>query len=724
MTRTPLQIILSGALFMLLISAYSGYYLMQQPAIGLTLTIHDDHIVIDEDHRANAAINLAGSTLLAIAASGQVIQLESNDILPEPDVVASYAEYNRLFQRQDEIKALLQSADSIELYTNRNNLNTPVYQPALQDLPLTFWVQLMVANICFLGGLSVWSFRRAELATRYYGLTGFFLSLTIWPAAIYSSRELVIDGDVFRWLSALNHLGAFTVISTITGLFWCFPKRVAAFPLDRIITLAFALHWLFELLQWYPNLDISTRVIPLGGIVGCILLLGVHWYRSRGDIHYRQSTRWVLLTIIIGCGIPGAASMLAPLVDRPDLVNQGLGFLAFLLVYVSLALGILRYQLFDLDRWWFEVWLWIAIGVLFMVIDIGFLSILKFSASTSMWLSLMLCGWLYFPLRQWLITRLLSSHQQTLETHLPMIVRTIAAAGSADELSQGCADCLLEIYQPMRHRDMPIQPGSRQSDIAISEDGLTLFTPLPPHRRGLELSYPFRGQRLFKVQDREVVRALLDLFENALDAGAQREQAVNAERQRIKEDMHDTIGGHLLSIIRQKSDPLSASIARTAWSELRDILTALEVQGAALGQILEVWRSDITQQAKSAQTRIKWQVDDAVRESGITLDGNQRFNTGQILRELVTNALRHAHPTLLQIIFSCNGGSLTLSVSNDGVQQHHADWIAGKGLHHIHKRAHRLSAQLHWESTPGSVCCRLTLPQICTQTAEGDENDP
>lgn len=708
---------------MLLVSLSSSYYLLQQPIMGLTFAIHDKRIVIDDDHRANASINLTGRTLSALRVSERIMPLMTNDILPEPDVVTSYAEYNQLFQRQSEIKSLLQSTSSIELMSDGTAVTTPVFQARLRDLPLMFWVQLMVANICFLGGLSIWSFRQGELATRYYGLTGFFLALTIWPAAIYSSRELVIDGNTFYWLSALNHLGAFSVISTITGLFWCFPKRIAQFPLDRIITLLFAAHWLLDLLQWYPNLDISTRVIPLSGIIGCILLLSVHWYRSRGDILYRQSTQWVLLTITIGCGIPGAASMLAPLFDHPNLINQGVGFLAFLLVYISLALGILRYQLFDLDRWWFEVWLWIALAALFTTIDIGFLTIVKFSSTTSMWISLLLCGWLYFPLRQWLINRLLSTHQQTLEKHLPMIVRSIAGARNADELTQQCADCLLNIYAPMSHREIPIEDKPNGQEILIGDGGLTLLAPLPQSTRALELHCPFHGQRLFKAQDREVIHALLQLFANALDAGSQREQAVNAERQRIKEDMHDTIGGHLLSIMRHKSDSLAASIARTAWSELRDILTALETQGATLGQILDLWCNDITQQAKTAQTRLEWQVDDAVRESGIKLDGNQRFNTGQILRELVTNAMRHAHPTLLTIRFRCTHDGLTLSVSNNGVSNNHHDWVAGKGMHHIQKRAQRLSAQLHWESTADTVYCSLTLPLKCTQSVQDGEND-
>ncbi|MBC8210955.1 MAG: hypothetical protein H8E21_07780 [Gammaproteobacteria bacterium] len=427
---------------------------------------------------------------------------------------------------------------------------------------------------------------------------------------------------------------------------------------------------------------------------------------------YRQSIKWFLLVIVAGSGLFVGVVFVPPLFGSAPLISQGLAFVAFLSIYLSLAIGVIRYQLFELDRWWFKVWIWIAVGIILIGFDILFISLLNLSQDQSLWLALGITGWLYFPLRQWLLTRFLSIRDSSLESYLPMVVRSIAQARTADDLLAGNRACLVTIFSPlstlMRDELDPL--------VAIYENGLSLHVPFPRSSQTLFLKCPGQGRQLFQSADVEIVQALMNLFEQAYIAREARDDAIRQERERIKQDMHDTLGGRLLSIMRQNTEPESALIATSAWRELRDILTALEGKKAPLMHVIDQWHKDARQQAEQSKVALEWLIENELRDKCWVIDGNQRLNLGQILRESLTNALRHSNTRRIKVAFSADQHELVLSVNNDGVNAPPATWVAGRGLHHIRKRAHKLDASLEWNMQGNNaveLSLRLTMREEC-----------
>jgi two-component system sensor histidine kinase DesK len=176
-----------------------------------------------------------------------------------------------------------------------------------------------------------------------------------------------------------------------------------------------------------------------------------------------------------------------------------------------------------------------------------------------------------------------------------------------------------------------------------------------------------------------------------------------AERERIARDLHDVLG-HTLSVVVLKSelagkvmerDPERArreigeveQIARKALSEVREAITGYRSEGLAV----EIARAQ-----------------KALDAAGVTLEVSDR--PGQlaaaeeavlslIVREAVTNIVRHAHARHCWLSVESRGEGTALIVRDDGRGGIREE---GNGLRGMRERAESLGGRLHIESGEGT----------------------
>ncbi len=703
---SPQPTLVAVLLAVLLIDLVVVLYMLSQPSMGVELEVRDEQVVIVKVRPAHNGL-LPGREIIALKAGAQRLELEPGDLIEEPDLHAEYAGYNRFMARQQQLVEILEQPGVIVEMADGQALEIDTQPRQLTWLPLSFWLQLLVASVASVTGAALWLFRRGDRAALHYMLSGSFLAVVIFPAAIYSSRELALPGDMFRLLSVVDHLGLYLTMAAVVSLLWTYPRVPGQWPLVKAIYLIMALCWVLDTLQWFPSLDISTRVVALLMLLLGVAILVLHWRRSQGDTLYRQSIKWFLLLVVVGCGLFVMTVFFPPLIGYPPLVSQSIAFLAFLMIYIGLAFGVARFRLFDLDRWWFEVWYWVALGGLLFVIELSLVSWLSLTQSNALLLALVVIAWAYFPLRQGLLRRLLGRNSRGLEDFLPLIVREISGIDNPEDIGQAYRRCLTSIYSPLdvnEHEENVPQPG-------IIKNGLSLLCPAPGGQGAIELHCADQGRRLFSSVDLGMVEALVDLFSQVQESKRERAHAIQEERERIKQDMHDTIGGRLLSIMRIKNEPRSANLATNAWRELRDILSALEGAPVMLSQALDQWQRDSRRQLDDEGIGLRWRVDDELREQSLQLNGFQRLHLGQILREALNNALRHGSPGLVEAHYAWRDDCLLVEICNDGVSTPPEEWLPGRGLHHIRHRAERLGASVQWSMRDNDrVALLIELP--------------
>lgn len=185
------------------------------------------------------------------------------------------------------------------------------------------------------------------------------------------------------------------------------------------------------------------------------------------------------------------------------------------------------------------------------------------------------------------------------------------------------------------------------------------------------------------------------------------EQAVAEERERIYRDLHDDVGAKLLSLVYRSATPADADLARSALQDLRDVVSRTGADSFELEAVAADWRAECEKRLAEAGLRLDWRQHGD--PGGRRLTQPQALDLGRILREAVSNVIRHAGATTVTVELACAGDRFSLAVRDDGRGCDGGPARSGRGLCNMEMRAHRLGGTLTRVSD-GGCALTVTLP--------------
>lgn len=218
-----------------------------------------------------------------------------------------------------------------------------------------------------------------------------------------------------------------------------------------------------------------------------------------------------------------------------------------------------------------------------------------------------------------------------------------------------------------------------------------------------------------RVEQRE--KALQEQFERL--RVFEKHQTLSQERERMMRDMHDGIGGQLISlaaVFREESHPKWQEAKRRiddCLLDLRLVIDSLDPLLCDLPTLLGTLRMRLVQQLKQAGLEIDWQVTQLpdLRDSG----PQRNLHILRIVQEAITNAIRHSgtqrirvrstvtdeQKVLIEVIDYGNG----FSVGLDPVQ-------GGRGLQSMSYRAAQIGCELTVKSDDSGTVVSLSLDVV------------
>lgn len=706
--KKPTQALLALCFLCTAIAVACTWAVLLQPWLGIQFTAGEDGSVMIAGSKAPTSPIPAGVRAVRIAAwDGAALDLRASDLIEEPDFFPTYGEKEDFFARQSSLAAILRSGqvrlDWLDAGGAQGTAVITTTRRPLTDLPLVYWFQLLAGFLGLAIGAWIFLLRPQDWGARMFALTGLMFPLATTTAAIYSVRELALPGDLFRTLSSINHAGSLYFGCALNALFLVYPRRLVSprtlWWLPAIFSIFFAadvLHVMPGQSQEYFHFALMMEMLL------AIAFAVLQWRKSRGQPVDRASLRWFMLSVLVGCSlfiitVPSAITLglLPPL-------SQGWSFGFFLFMYAGIALGLARYRLFDLDEWAYRILLWVA-GALSVIALDALMIFFGLQQSISLGIALLLTGWLYFPLRQWLWQRIVTSNAVNFESQLPAL-SNIAFTPEAEEREERWNELLQRMFDPLE-----IQPAEeRRVQAWVRDDGLTLYVPACGGFTQRLLRYAGRGSRLFSSRDALVVQSLCRLMEQVASGREAYQQGVEQERHRIAHDLHDNIGARLLKLIHHLRGSPGADIAREAMKDLRTAIAAIDAPPAALADALADWHAETESRCDVAGVRLAWTQDEDL--PALKLPPRTRASIESMLREGVTNALKHAEPQHLHVQVHLHGTVLKLCIENDGQRPQDNPWREGYGLRNIRGRLHELGGELDTSSLPSGARITLTIP--------------
>jgi two-component system sensor histidine kinase DesK len=180
-----------------------------------------------------------------------------------------------------------------------------------------------------------------------------------------------------------------------------------------------------------------------------------------------------------------------------------------------------------------------------------------------------------------------------------------------------------------------------------------------------------------------------------------------AERERIARDLHDVLG-HTLSVIILKSELASKLIDRDperAKSEIRDVeQTSREALAEVRSTIRGYRQQGLEEEMKRAKATLETAgVNVKSQSTAIGLSPAQESVVAMVVREAVTNVVRHAGARNCELRLAPQNGSCVLEIQDDG---HGTTQPEGNGLRGMRERIEALGGTVVRETTAGT---KLTI---------------
>ncbi len=282
--------------------------------------------------------------------------------------------------------------------------------------------------------------------------------------------------------------------------------------------------------------------------------------------------------------------------------------------------------------------------------------------------------------------------------------------------------CLCGLFEDKQLRRNPYLLGLWIAAILSIVVALGVLLPIAPPFQSQSLAYfavsgtiPFIGLFCFLClrEDRSHFRqSQFDLEEKLLEQQniiaeqeADLENALKAkgrleERQRLTRDIHDGIGGQLLSLlVRVRDGDMSQAEIENdlqyGLNDLRLIVDSMDHSDGTLESALVTFRARAIAQLKAVGVTLKWEKSDPFKPTVLGPAGI--LNIYRLMQEAVSNAIRHAKCDNIEIYVSRAqiSDNLVIIIEDDGVgYDSEIKPMSGQGLKNMQYRAKALGGEL------------------------------
>ena len=618
------------------------------------------------------------------------------------DAVDEQARRQAVFARALEHRPLtlrLAGADGVQRAVTLDARPRP-----LASLGAEFWANLVFGLIAALIVGWVWALRPQELGAQLFALTGLSMLAFTFGWAVNSSVELVMDGTLAAISTRLNMIGAVAFGGAMIAFFLVYPKRVTRLPVTLLAPLCVALWAATPLLPGNPSMDSTGQAATSIEMALIIVAIVVQAFASRKDPAAMAATRWLGLSVVIGAGaFIGNVAMPIALGMRPFLDPRfSLGF--FVIIYVGMAVGLRRHKLFELDQWAFRILFYLGAGAALLALDAVLITALGTSAQTSLGVSLLVVAFAYLPFRDLLWRRTIG--RRTMREHeMFAAVAQVALIHAPEARAQAWKDLLAKVYEPLE-----ITAGAAvQARAEILEEGVALGLPAAAGTSALTLRFPFRGRGLFGVAQAQLadqLTGLLAQIEEGRDAYA---RGVVEERLRIARDLHDDVGARLLSGLHRQDLSQTREAVRGAIGDLRAIVSGLSGRDLPLEAVLADLRHETAERLEAAGLALDWPPVE-LSDPEATAPYRVYKNLTSAVREVVSNAIRHAGATTVAVSVREVGGRLELTLGDDGVGLSRGPGGRRSGLANLERRLGEIGGAVEIPETARGTVIRLSAP--------------
>ncbi len=644
------------------------------------------------DNLANTEVEIKPEWLLG-AADAVKTQAARTEFYTGEAVLFELAKSNK------KVVAVTNSGDEVPLqFTNRS----------WKGLGLEFWMPILAGLLSISLGVAVFTHTPRNVGTLLFFLGTLAYFIAMCGRAWIADRPWGQSPGVWAYLLNVTHVCTGIFIVCEVGSLMRAPNKLLGIGWWWLLV---AVESVFLILDVTRAVD-STKAthtwpVVVMGLFG-VILIGAQAKSISKTPEARLVMKWVLLSVALSGMLAISLLIMTVVLASTTNVITALNLVPVIIVFTHAAL-LVRTHLYRLEAWWWRTWLWLTAGAMVVAIEgivLGFTSI---SGELSLTIALAFAGWLYFPLRQWMMLRFAPPTTQTIEDFIPALMELSTIQLRDGDVQAHWQRIVERAFEPQSVLTLGLEgiekghlaPLDLQSDrqTAVESGGSQLRVPGLTEQDFL-LTGANRGQRSFRPSDVQLVNSLLSIARQGLASQARYSEGVIEERKRIAADLHDDIGGKLLHLSNRSGS--DGEYARNTLEDLRTITRGLNAQTRSLNDMMADLRYQLAERAERQGLRFEFQVM-LTKEGELQIGSRQGTLLHSICSELLRNAMQHQPTTVIRFSFQIADGQAYLRSENDGEYSDPKQWKQGLGMTSIRRRVNDLGGHCQWTGEPGIV---------------------
>ena len=606
------------------------------------------------------------------------LSLRIDDLMDGIGAKGSRTNKEAWWGRREAIAEALRAGKVVLRFRDGTAIPVSVRPRTLNDLSGGFWAALATGYAALLCGMWIFVLRPRNSAARTFAV----MSVALFGAGctLAAGNDPLLLGETYRWLMLLNHGCAQLFAAAILMLFCRFPTVVVKRHWTWVIGIAAATVPIADALD-IPHDAIQALFVAIAvEFALLVVLLAAQAWAVRSNPVGSAAMRLIGASAILSSTLFVGTVILPMLLFGAPLLSEAVALPLLLVIYVGLGAAIARTRLLSVDGWAPGLLLSVGAAITVAAADVAILSLAAGSHGPVLPIAIVAVGLIYLPVRLGL-SRRADRRRAAAARHSLGLASEIAFALSPESRTERWRAGLMGMFDALEAEpaaDPVIRP-------CIAEDGISLRLPAVGDIPGLALRYAQRGARDFDVIDLNQACALIDTVGALIEARDAYMRGVAKERARIAQDLHDDVSARLLTSLHRRNTNMMRKDVREAMADIRAIVADTAETWRPLEEVLADMRFETMNRLEAHTIALDWPVP-ATPSRNHLVDYATARHLVSIVRELVSNVVRHAHATQVSVVVLVRAERLELRISDDGIGlDAEADW--GNGLFNSARRA-------------------------------------
>ncbi|WP_225907936.1 sensor histidine kinase [Hyphomonas sediminis] len=570
-----------------------------------------------------------------------------------------------------------------------------------------FWMSLLVGFGASMVSAWVWALKPADPAAILFAVSGlttlmFSAASAVWLFALPISEATSFVARV------VNCVGASGFGIVMMCLFMIYPARLPGWKAMMAATvIGFGGITIWVMFGPNPNF-LLVHPITFWEMVGIVALVGWQIFATRAEPAQRSIALWLGAAVVLGAG--GFISTVAfpHTFGFPPLLNENIAFGFFLLIYAALTVGLMRFRVFGLGGWAFQLMFHFLAAMGVLLLDVLLIGLLSFEPGAAFSIALLLAAAIYLPVRSF-AWRKLSGQSRPDEAEMFRAVIDIALTPGGEQRAERWRRLMKDMFGPLEIRRVETE----EAAVRIEDEGTLMVLPGVADSPALSLRYKDGGRGLYSPKDMALARQIVKLMRYAEQNRNAYDRGVSEERARIARDIHDNIGAQLLRALHSRETGRKDAMIRETLTDIRDVINNAQGAEAPMEDVLADLRAETADRLDPHGISLSWNLYAA---PGALLSRQKVHALRALIREAVSNTIKHAGARAVEVTIRLDKDWLSLRVKDDGKGLPAQTASLGNGLGNMKIRVESFGGDIALEGGEGtSLAARIPVFEMAAE---------